>query len=151
MGSAPMTSAERQRRSRLKLKQEGGTEYQIRINKQQLDAIKLLAHYKQHPQTKTKQSIKKTLQQALDHVTGVMQEVEKMSTNSTDNEIISYIGMHIFPSTPRNKGGVITNNKPSSRFTGKTMHVRTRLKWIRRFLCSLKGGWSPYGVLRPYR
>jgi len=99
LGNKPMTSAEKQKRSRLKLKQEGGKEYQIKINKQQLDAIKLFASYRQ---TKTNQTIKTLLQRSLDHITNVMKEVESMN-DKTDNEIILFMETHLFPQTSTKK------------------------------------------------
>jgi len=96
MGDEPMTSAERKRRSRLKLKQDGGKEYQVKINTKQLQAIK---HYSKLKQTETNQTIKTLLEEALEHISGVMSEVDKMNDDEdkTHNDMIMFINEYMFP------------------------------------------------------
>jgi hypothetical protein len=98
LGDEPMTPAERKRRSRLKLKQDGGKEYQVKINKKQLQAIK---HYSKLKQTKTNQNltIKILLQEALEHISGVMSEVDKMNDDDdkNHNDMMMYIHTYLFP------------------------------------------------------
>jgi len=93
-----MSPAERKKRSRLKLKQAGGKEYQVKINKKQLEAIKHYSKLKQTNQSEN-QTIKTLLQEALEHISYVITEANKINNNNsmTHNDVIIYLDKKLFP------------------------------------------------------
>lgn len=96
MGEEPMTAAQRKQRSRLKLKQEGGKEYQIKLNEDEMAHIDL---YAKTFQLDTSKALKNLFTQAVTHISDAMSHVTEMNkAKATDNEVITFLHSNLFTS-----------------------------------------------------
>jgi len=104
IGKKPMTAAERKRRSRLKLKSEGGKEYQIIIHKEEMALIKV---YAETFQLDSNKALNKLFKEARDHISNAMTNAIEMNQSGlTNNDIIQYLQTNLFPKPVNSKGGI---------------------------------------------
>jgi len=104
MGKKPMTAAERKRQSRLKLKSEGGKEYQIIIHKGEMALINA---YAETFQLDTNKALNKLFKEAREHISNAMSNAIEMNKSGlTNNDIIQYLQTNLFPKQANSKGGI---------------------------------------------
>ncbi len=96
-----MSQAERKRRSREKLKNEGGREVWVRIDGSQMDAIEVISErLGVSPEEFTRRFYKKSLSHFL---TVLKQAGTAQLEGANEEETIDFIRKHLFPSPPNNE------------------------------------------------
>lgn len=97
-GSAPMTTAERKRRSREQLRAAGGKDFFMRVEGIHLEYVEALA---QSGNISTAQALRQLMEPSLDRYVGIMRRSERMRANGASDEVIAaFINSHLFPTLP---------------------------------------------------
>jgi hypothetical protein len=98
IGSAPMSAAERKRRSREQLRAGGGREFLIQVQGMHLDYVDALAGA---DNVSPADALRGIVETALDRHVGVMRRCERMRENgASDDEIAEFVAHHLLPELP---------------------------------------------------
>jgi hypothetical protein len=98
IGSAPMSAAERKRRSREQLRVAGGREFLIQVQGMHLEYVEALA---QADSVSPAEALRGIVETSLDRHVGVMRRSERMRENgASDNEIAEFVALHLLPELP---------------------------------------------------
>lgn len=97
-GDAPMTSAERMRRTRERRQATGAKEFQMRVQGAHLIYVEQLA---KHNDVSTGAALRMLLEPALDRYVGVMRRCARMKENgATDDQVAAFMHTHLMPELP---------------------------------------------------
>lgn len=107
LGEAPMTAAERKRRSREQLRVAGSKDFLFRLEGLHLQYVEKLADAEK---ISTASALRLIARMALDRYVGVMRRCERMLENGVSDEVREqFVRDHMFPSLPpidaRKEGG----------------------------------------------
>lgn len=97
-GDAPMSSAERVRRTRERKQASGIKEFQMQVQGMHLDYVEQMAA---RMETSTGTALRMLLEPALDRYVGVMLRCERMITNgATDEQVAQFMHTYWMPELP---------------------------------------------------